>query len=738
MYKIEPLRPTRILGLAALALVAGVAFAAGAKDAPTEKAIALPQPLTRESVRELVARLSDDEVRTLLLDQLDRAAAAEPAKGKPGMGMAGRVEQHAGMMRNVLDDLKDAAVALPGTLRNVGAKLVEPDGLPRLGLLAGLLVAMFGAGWVAEKLYDRGLHAYRMQLRQTAAGSFAANAFRVAIGLSLDLAGIVVFGVVAITTFFLMWHEHDLQRIAILNILIVIVALRLVALFARFLLAPAATADRLLPFADAPARTLYRFVLAFAAVFALEVAMISVLEASGANAAASDVIAIVALAFYLVIVNSTIWRVRAPIAALIRGDRERGAVIGWLADLWPVIATLYFVGVAVGRVFGILAGQPAVSSVGVLSILLVIGLPIVDMALCRALAAAASAAPKHGAAPMRGMVTDYEHVFRRAVHIVITVLGLLIFAHLWDLDVFALAQKSMGGKISSSLLGISIVLLLAFMIWEVAKAAIDRRLRAEGEEDDPEVPKSRLRTLLPIIRGTVLVTIVVMATMSMLAALGVDILPLLAGASVVGVAIGFGSQTLVRDIVSGAFFLMDDAFRLGEYIEVGDAKGRVEKINVRSIFLRHHRGAINILPYGEIKRLRNTSRDWMIMVMDFRLTYDTNLATVKKIFKEIGADLSADPELAPDLLQTLKLAGVQSTEDSAIVVRAKFTARPEGEPYMIRKAAYTKILKAFREAGIKFAHRQVTVNVPPSRDDMAVRGAASAAMLEAPSGNPAA
>jgi small-conductance mechanosensitive channel len=128
----------------------------------------------------------------------------------------------------------------------------------------------------------------------------------------------------------------------------------------------------------------------------------------------------------------------------------------------------------------------------------------------------------------------------------------------------------------------------------------------------------------------------------------------------------------------------------------------------------------------------------MIMVMDFRLTYDTNLATVKKIFKEIGAEISADPELAPDLLQPLKLAGVQSTEDSAIVVRAKFTARPEGEPYMIRKAAYTKILKAFRDAGIEFAHRQVTVNVPPPRDDMAIRGAASAAMLEAPSGKPAA
>jgi len=153
--------------------------------------------------------------------------------------------------------------------------------------------------------------------------------------------------------------------------------------------------------------------------------------------------------------------------------------------------------------------------------------------------------------------------------------------------------------------------LLAYLLWEIARTAIDRRLQAEGDPRT-DVPASRLRTLLPLLRLRILITIIGMATMSFLAALGVDILPLLAGASVVGLAIGFGSQTLVRDVVSGAFFLMDDAFRLGEYIEVGSDKGTVEKINVRSVFLRHHRGALNILPYGEIKRLRNASRDWTV------------------------------------------------------------------------------------------------------------------------------
>src|SRR4029077_9931620 len=163
------------------------------------------------------------------------------------------------------------------------------------------------------------------------------------------------------------------------------------------------------------------------------------------------------------------------------------------------------------------------------------------------------------AARVRGFVATYEGVFKRAIHIVVAVVGLVIFSRLWGLNLFVFAQQSLGGKISSSVLGICIVLLLAYMIWEAGKTAIDRRLEAEGELD-PEAPASRLRPVLPLLRALIAVTVFVMATMSVLAALGVDILPLLAGASVVGVALGFGSQTLVRDIVSGAFFLMDDAF----------------------------------------------------------------------------------------------------------------------------------------------------------------------------------
>jgi small-conductance mechanosensitive channel len=445
-----------------------------------------------------------------------------------------------------------------------------------------------------------------------------------------------------------------------------------------------------------------------------------------------DVLSVIFWIVGFLMLVSAVWAVRKPIAYLIRGDGHRGAVVGWLADLWPIAATAYFAALLVGGLFNVLAGTPLTTGTGFASVVVFVALPVIDMALCRALLAISVEHKERLTAGQMSVLADYEPVFRHAIHIVVVVSGLLAIAALWDLDVSGYAQRSLGGKIASSLLGIGIVLLVAYMLWEIVKTAIDRRLVADGDLPSDE-PRTRLRTVLPILRATLLVTIVVIAALSILAAMGFDILPLLAGAGVIGVAIGFGSQTLVRDIVSGAFFLMDDAFRLGEYIEVGDAKGRVERINLRSVFLRHHRGALNILPYGEIKRLRNTSRDWSVHVMEFRLTYDTSMLQVKKILKQIGEELSADPDYAQDMLQPLKSAGVMAAEDSAIVVRAKFTARPGNTAWVVRRVAYDKIIRAFKAAGIRFAHRQVTVDVTapaPAAAAVAAAGAGGAVAVE--------
>jgi len=193
--------------------------------------------------------------------------------------------------------------------------------------------------------------------------------------------------------------------------------------------------------------------------------------------------------------------------------------------------------------------------------------------------------------------------------------------------------------------------------------------------------------------------------------LGINVAPLFAGAGVVGLAIGFGAQSLVRDILSGVFFLSDDAFRKGEYIDVGDVKGTVEKISLRSFQLRHHLGALNTIPFGEIKHLTNYSRDWVMMKLPLRLTYDTDVDKVRKLIKKLGQQLLDHPTEGHKFVQPLKSQGVYMMEDSAMIIRIKFMTRP-GDQWTTRKLIYQEIRSLFEREGIKLAHKEVTVRIP--------------------------
>ena len=159
-------------------------------------------------------------------------------------------------------------------------------------------------------------------------------------------------------------------------------------------------------------------------------------------------------------------------------------------------------------------------------------------------------------------------------------------------------------------------------------------------------------------------------------------------------------ETLVKDIVSGLFFLADDAFRLGEYIETSGSKGTIEKISIRSVSLRHPRGALASVPYGQIGKVNNYSRGWVIEKFIFRVAFDSDVDLIKKLFKKIGQDIAADPELAVDLLEPFKSQGIGMVEDGTLVVRGKFMARA-GHQFGIKKAVMKAVQQAFTENGIK-------------------------------------
>jgi small-conductance mechanosensitive channel len=217
-----------------------------------------------------------------------------------------------------------------------------------------------------------------------------------------------------------------------------------------------------------------------------------------------------------------------------------------------------------------------------------------------------------------------------------------------------------------------------------------------------------VQTLLPILRNVLFVVLLVMTLLMSLSALGIEVGPLVAGAGVVGVAIGFGAQTLVKDIISGIFYLLDDAFRVGEYIQTGNYKGTVESFSLRSVKLRHHRGPLYTVPFGALGAIQNMSRDWVIDKMTVGVTYDTDLEKARKIVKRIGEELAQDPEFAPHIIEPLKMQGVEQFGDFAIQLRIKMKTRPN-EQFLIRRRALAMIKKAFDENGVKFAYPTVQV-----------------------------
>jgi small-conductance mechanosensitive channel len=156
------------------------------------------------------------------------------------------------------------------------------------------------------------------------------------------------------------------------------------------------------------------------------------------------------------------------------------------------------------------------------------------------------------------------------------------------------------------------------------------------------------------------------------------------------------------------FYLLDDAFRVGEYIQSGNYKGTVEGFSIRSIRLRHHRGPVYTVPFSLLGAIQNQSRDWVIDKIGVGVTYDSDLEKARKLIKQIGLDLQKDPEFTPLILEPLKMQGVEQLGDFAVQIRAKMMTVP-GEQFVIRRKAYAMIKKAFDENGIKFAFPTVQV-----------------------------
>lgn len=288
------------------------------------------------------------------------------------------------------------------------------------------------------------------------------------------------------------------------------------------------------------------------------------------------------------------------------------------------------------------------------------------------------------------------------------------------------------------------MLLAGYVLCVLIRLQVNRRLLAEGgfagaplspDELDEELrsgASSRLATILPPLGHVAQVAVSVVAVLMALDFLGLNVRPLLAGAGVAGIALGFGAQKLVADVVSGGFFLIEGAFRTNEYVKAGGIEGTVERLSICSLHLRQSNGAIHCTPYSSVNSITNMSRDWGTMKQVFTVPFGTDLEKVRKILKRIGQDLMAVPEFAPAFILPFKYKGVGMVNEVGLVVRGKFMFSSHlSQQFLIQREIFNRVQSEFARAGIAFARREVRVLVggeaattPPS----ALAGAAASIM----------
>lgn len=653
----------------------------------------------------------------LLAPGLAFAAVAAPAAPAP-TGMLDALQRD---MLVLKEQLRLMFAAYPH-LAEIGPFVLQrltkgygPDHIWRILFeLAGIFV---GAG-LGEALAHRLFRPLHQLLPTLGAQSDFGKLGALLVNALIRLLELAAFGIIAICLSFVLFEGHEAARYAFWSLFFLVLLVRMMAIGLRVLLAPHLPALRLPDLDDATARRLYRRSL-FLAAWTISTGVIAAFLydiglSTDLQMAAGELLLVIATA----VIIAMIWRERRPIASWIgfrlRDDAaKRKDLAGVFAAQWHVFASCFLVAMAIlASLDRLVTGERQAGRIfSTLAILL--ALPVID-GLMRMIVRSYFAPPESEVAA--AAEEGYGVVILRNGRIALAVIAAILVARIWHIDFSGLGAGGLGPRIAEALFQIVITLLLASSAWGIVKVAINRHLPRErldalalvGEEA-PGSGLSRLETLLPLVRMFLFVTIVAMALMSVVSALGVNIGPLLAGAGIVGVAVGFGSQTLVRDILSGVFFLFDDAFRIGEYIDVGEGKGTVERMSIRALMLRHQAGQIYTIPFGAIRRVANYSRDWTIMKLEVRVPFDTDLEKLRKVVKRAGEELAADPEFGAMFLQPLKSQGVNRIDDSAFVIRVKFMARPTGDAFILRRQVFQRIQEAFQKNGIAFASRRVVV-----------------------------
>jgi moderate conductance mechanosensitive channel len=693
-----------------------------------------PAPVSANELERLVDTLQDGEARGKLVDQLRALIAAQRGaeKEKPAAAaLFGQVSQQVDAFSGEILAGAAMVVDAPRLLGWAREQMSDSAARRLWGEAAFAFGLIFGcaafAEWILRLVLSRLLQRFPTRRSDTrlVRASFAM------LGLLFGLLPILAFAAIAYAVLSIALDPYTRTRITLTVLVNATVEVRLLLCVVRSVLLPADAGAVFVPIDVETRNYLYIWVRRFAfwAIFGYAVpAAAWWLGVPGALYAlmlktVGLVLAVLAVIFLL--------QNRASIAAWIAGEPLGNS--GWgrlrrtLGETWHLLAILYIIGAYLIYALHVAGGFSYVLRATVLSLVVIIAARLLVHFVQRLSRRGFAIKPELKAQfpTLEQRTNRYVPILTGLASGIVYIVAALTVLQAWDIAAFAWFVSDLGRRMTGNALSIGLVLIIALALWEISASAIERYLGALDASDRPR--RTRIRTLLPLLRTALLCLVIVLTSLIILSRIGIDIAPLLAGAGVIGLAIGFGSQALVKDIITGLFILLEDQIAVGDIVDVGkDHKGVVEAITVRTIRMRDLSGTVHTVPFSEVTSVKNLTRDFSYATARITISYSEDIDRVVEILGRAGEQLSADEALRPLILNPFEYMGVDALDEASVVLLARIRTLP-GKQLVVGRAFNRLVKVAFDEHGITSRDPTpiVMMHAPAALDESAGLGEAT-------------
>ncbi|MDX9862654.1 MAG: mechanosensitive ion channel [Rhodospirillales bacterium] len=714
-----------IAGMAGIAAALAVWLAAAMPGALAAESAAATDPVTIEDLEGLAAAIKDDAKREELLSQIQTlievAKGMAPAETEPvGSRLVSTLSATTG-------EISRQVVAAANRLSNLPVlaawfeRQVSDPAARSVWLFALLkLAAAIIAGWLAEWAASALLARPRRAMDGREAGSLLVRLPMFLARTVIEIVPVAAFAIAAYALLPLLNPLHQTQ-VMVVAFLSGYVLIRGLTILMRMVLVPPGPSFRLFSAGTETAHYLFIWtrrpiVTWVVGYYAAEAALLLGLPA----VAHGGLLRLVGLLITVMVVVFLLQN-RHAVAEWIRGrptaDAPPTASIRLrrrLADVWHVLAIVYVVGVFGVWALSVEGGFEYLLRATAATAVILAAAKVLAMGLRRGIERgfAVSDEVKSRFPLLEGRVNRYVPAVHVVLRTILYIVAGLVLLQAWGLDTFAWLDSPFGRRITGSAFSIGLIVVVSLVLWEAVSSSIERYLTQTGSDGMVLQRSARARTLLPLLRTTVMVIMLVMATLIVLSELGVNIGPLLAGAGVVGLAVGFGSQKLVQDVINGVFILVEDSLAVGDVVTASGISGVVEQISIRSLRLRAVDGTVHTIPFSTVDTVSNMTKGFSMAVIDAGVSYRENVDEVMEVLKQLGVEMSEDPDFGPLILEPLEMIGVDALADSAVVIRVRFKTLPLKQ-WTVRREFNRRMKNRFDELGIEipFPHQTLYFGV---------------------------